>query len=266
MPSFAALTTPTPIEPFRYAWRVEDGWQQGRGAFGGLVLATLARALGHALGDPTRPLRSLSAEIPAPVLVGDHRIEVRTLRDGKGLSVLEASIAEGNAVLAHAVGVFGVARAPDLGDLGPATPNAPPWIEVPAAPPVPAGVGPSFAQHFEFRVVRGIPFSEPDASEVVGWARPRDPGPLRDAAYALALADAYYPALMPRLPGPRPMATVSFNAQIVASFDGLDPDAPVLHVGRTLAQQGGYAAEHREIYGHDGRLLVLNQQVFCVIR
>ena len=51
-------------------WNVPDGWQQGRGAFGGLTLAALARAAGDRVDPSERPLRAITAEIPSAVLVG----------------------------------------------------------------------------------------------------------------------------------------------------------------------------------------------------
>jgi len=41
---FDALTTAAPAGDGRFLWDVPDGWQQGRGAFGGIVLAALTRA------------------------------------------------------------------------------------------------------------------------------------------------------------------------------------------------------------------------------
>ena len=54
----------------RYALDVPDGWAQGRGAFGGLVLGAMLRAVTRAEPDPARRVRSVTGEIPAPVLPG----------------------------------------------------------------------------------------------------------------------------------------------------------------------------------------------------
>ena len=69
--------------------------------------------------------------------------------------------------------------------------NAPTWRELqrPEAPdwrtlaPLPTeGPFPEFAQHFEYRIASGIPFSK-QAAPSIGWIAARDPGPARDAAY-----------------------------------------------------------------------------------
>ena len=43
---------------------VPAGWRQGRGAFGGLCIASLIRAIDARVGDPARRVRSITAELP----------------------------------------------------------------------------------------------------------------------------------------------------------------------------------------------------------
>jgi hypothetical protein len=64
----------------RFLLRVPEGWRQGRGAFGGLVLGALARAIETCEADPERVLRSISGQLIGPVLAGEAVIEVRLLR------------------------------------------------------------------------------------------------------------------------------------------------------------------------------------------
>jgi hypothetical protein len=51
------------VEPARFRAVVPDGWQQGRGAYGGLVLATLLRAIDEAEPDPRRAVRTLLGDL-----------------------------------------------------------------------------------------------------------------------------------------------------------------------------------------------------------
>ena len=126
-------------------------------------------------------------------------------------------------------------------------------------------LGPVFAQHFEFRPIDGLPFSgaEPATS---GWVRAKDPGRTRDAAYLVALADAWWPCALVCESGPRPMATIAFSLEVLGDFEGLDPDAPVYYRARSEFARGGFALETRELWGHDGRPLAINHQTFAVIR
>ena len=64
---------------------------------------------------------------------------------------------------------------------------------------------------------------------------------------------------------PRPIATVSFAAQIFVDPADLDPTQPLRHRGRVVEQRGGLFLELRELWS--GPLLVAaNQQTFAVLK
>src|SRR3954470_3250315 len=76
----ARVTTPLRLDEGRFGFDVADGWQQGRGAFGGLVLAAMARALeyrptssawnrGHQRVEGWIRFREASRGIGAPEIV-----------------------------------------------------------------------------------------------------------------------------------------------------------------------------------------------------
>ena len=267
MADFTSLTTPSPLGDGRWAAVVPDGWQQGRGAFGGLVLAMMVRAVESELaGGGARPLRSLQAELCAPVVPGPVEIAVERLREGSAVSTVAARLVQSGALCAHGVAVLAEARAADFSvDLGPAPSPPAAWRETPVValgPPL----APVFVPHFEVRPTSPPPFSGAGEARASGWVRAHAPGPARDAAYLAALVDVYWPAAFPRLAAPRPIATLTFGLQIVGSFEGLDADAPVYHEGRCIAARDGYLAEARQLRGEDGRLLALNQQTFAVIK
>jgi hypothetical protein len=94
----------------------------------------------------------------------------------------------------------------------------------------------------------------------------RRPGRARDAAYTVALIDAYWPGFLAAARGPRPAATLTFSLETASDLNGLDPEAPLFYRGRILAGRDGYAIEARELWGEDGRLVALNQQIFVVIK
>ena len=65
-----------------FDWSVPDGWQQGRGAWGGLpVGAFLDAAITH-VSDPDLAPRSLTAHLLAPVPPGPAEIRLTVLRRG----------------------------------------------------------------------------------------------------------------------------------------------------------------------------------------
>ena len=267
MSDFDALTTPTPAGAGRFAIEIPDGWQQGRGAFGGLVLAILTRAAEATVADPARTLRSLTGELVGPVVPGAATIAVEVLRAGSGVSTVAARLLQGGEVQAHAVGAFGKARATFAAPPSLAAPAPPPWRGVEPSPLGPP-LAPVFTQHVEYRLAGPPPFSARPRSEpaiAAAWVRLRRPGRARDAAHVIAMIDTVWPALLVHEPAPRPAATLTFAFESVASLDGLDPDAPLFYRGTLLAGGDGYAIEARELWGEDGRLVALNQQTFVVM-
>lgn len=259
-----ALVTPTAVGDGRFSIDVPDRWQQGRGAFGGLVLAMLARAGEATVADPGRPLRTLTGEIVGPTVPGPAEVAVEVLRAGTGATTVAARLVQQGAVQCHAVIVFGKARA--TADAPPtiAPPERPAFEGVPVAPVGPP-MAPVFAQHVEFRPTGPLPFSGGADPRVEGWVRFRRPGVRRDGAWLVAMADTYWPTILVAARGPRPAATLTFAFQALDDPSGLAPDAPLYYRGRLLAARDGYATESRELWDERGRLLALNQQTFVVM-
>jgi acyl-CoA thioesterase len=262
MASLTDVCTPRPVGG-HYQLDVPSGWRQGRGAFGGLVIAALIRAIEHRMADPARKVRSVTAELPGAVEAGTVDIAVDALRHGKNLSTLRAALTQDGEVRSHAVAILATTRAhaqsTAWNDLTP--PEMPSWAEV--APLNQSGI--EFSHHFEYRHVDGAMLSGGPA-RILGWIRPRDPGPARDAAYIAAMADAWWPATFTRLTAPRPMATIGYTLDIVAGVEGLDPMAPMAYRAHVPVCHDGYFLENRELWGGDGRLVALNQQTFAIIQ
>lgn len=263
MASLSEVCTPRPVGA-HYQLDVEPGWQQGRGAFGGLVVGALIRAIEHRTADPARKLRSLTAELPGAVEVGTVDITVDTLRHGKNLSAVRAALTQHGEVRSHAVALLAASRssAQAVGWNELTAPVVPPWSEV---APRAAGAWPVFSQHFDYRVIEGLPVSGSPA-RALGWIRPTDPGPLRDAAYIAALADAWWPAALARFETFRPIATIAYTLDIIGGLDGLDPMAPLIYRAVVPVCNDGYFLETRELWGEDGRLIAINQQTFAIIQ
>jgi len=268
MPSLSEVCTPRPTGE-HYQLDVAPGWQQGRGAFGGLVIGALIRAIEHRTADPTRKLRSVTAELPGAVEPGTVDITVETLRQGKNLSAVRAALTQAGEVRSHAVAILAASRASARSmawnELTP--PVVPPWTEIEprAHGPQAAGAWPQFAQQFEYRVVEGLPGAGGPA-RTMGWVRPRDPGPERDTAYLAAMIDAWWPAVLARFTAFRPIATIAYTLDIVGGLDGLDPTAPLIYRAVVPVCADGYFLETRELWGEDGRLVAINQQTFAIIQ
>jgi hypothetical protein len=263
--SLEQATRPRPRAAGGFDLDIPDGWQQGRGAFGGLTIASLVRAIELSAESPDRTLRSLTAELPAPVMVGLAEIHVEPVRIGSGQSTMTARLVQDGEVRAVAVAILARPRAP-----GAATfcelerPALRPWQDMPAPAKLPGA--PTFTQHFEYRTDGPFPYTSGKEARVQGWIRARNAGALGSGAYLAAMADTFWPATFTRAAAPFAVGTVAFTLQVVGTAERLDPAVPLAYRAHVWVQSEGWFVEQRELWSDDGRLLALNQQTFAVIK
>ena len=246
-------------------WVVPSGWEQGRGAWGGLVVAAHLRAVHER--DPQRTVRTISCQIPMPVPVGSQYCDVAAVRLGSGMSTWSSTMAGSDGGEVVSVATVLQAQPRDLVDLPaitstltrPEVPDAQHVPVIPVAPPL----GPVFAEHLQFRVISGIPMSSGEP-RCLGWIDFPD-GRGWDAIRLLAIVDAWWPCVMVALPAVRPMATVDFTAHLLIDPSTVPP-GPLLVDNRLLAEHEGFTTEVRRLWTADGRLAVENLQSIAVIR
>lgn len=249
------------VSPTSFRAQVPDGWQQGRGAFGGLVLGMLLRAMEAAEPDRRRCTRTLAGDLCGPVLPGPADVSVRVLRHGKNQTNLAAELRQDDQVLALASAVLSTPRPeptlPAL-EVAPAAADwhAAPVIEV-ASPP-----GPAFADHYEYRGSES-PFVASGQARAAGWVRERQPLACLDGPALIGRLDAWWPTLF-HLGALRPVATVSFVAELLVDPATLPADEPLRHRARMTAQHEGFFVELRELWRGE-RLVALNQQTFAIL-
>lgn len=244
---------------------VPDGWQQGRGAFGGLVLATLLRAIEACEPDKARAVRTLLGDLAGPVLPGSAEITVTTLRRGANQSNLRADLRQHGQILAFASAVLSTPRNVGIPNFRPRL-GKPPAPETGLVLPPGAPGAPVFLRHFEQHVTGPLPWSRGKTAEAAGWIRLREAPSVVDAPLLVAYLDSYWPAFFTVADAPRPMATISFTAEIFCDPPTLDPNAPFFYRGRTIAEHEGFQLEERNLYDAEGVLVAANQQTFCVIK
>lgn len=250
-------------------WAVPDGWQQGRGAWGGLVVGAMVRAAMEAESDPLRSVRTVSAHLFGPTTPGAARIRVRPARIGSSMSTWSVDVVDASGeATANAVVITGSERASALGDSYPEwglarCPQVPAWSTVPVAPVRPP-VGPEFSPQVEYRVVEGLPFTQGPA-RTLGWVRFAEQGEWT-ADQLLGIVDAWWPCAMPALPGPHPMATVSFSAHLLVDPASIPAGEPLVAEAQMSAARDGFTSETRRLWTADGRLAVENHQSIVVIR
>lgn len=247
-------------------WTVPDGWQQGRGAWGGLPIGAMIKAVMLTEQDASRTLRTVSVTLSAPALPGPHTITVEPVRIGSGVSTWSARISdvEGGFVGGGSF-VTGVPRA-GAGDRDESSwsaitsPGAPDWSTVPVVETPPPF--PRFTQHMDFRVASGIPL-QGGTPETTGWISFRTPTPWTDAS-VVAISDAWYTVTIVAMTELLPISTVSFTASLLVDPASLTPDVPLLHHGLISAAHEGFASEQRRLWSADGRLVVDSLQTLVV--
>ncbi len=259
------LTETEALGDQRFEWDVPDGWQQGRGAFGGLVLCAVLRTLEKTVEDPDLTLRTVSSTLCGPVVVGPATLIIRELRRGSNTLTTTCDVVQEGDVRAHVTAFYGKRRVED-GDWSTVEPpEMPAWREM---DPLPIGppMGPVFAQNMEMRSHGPFPFSSGETREATGWVRPKVPTTLTGEPYLALLADTFWPSFFATLDTPRPAATVGFTMEFFGTLADSEPNEPVFYRASAPVSAGGYMLENREIWSADGRLLGVNHQTFCIIK
>lgn len=256
---------PEHIEGGTFRWNVPSSWEQGRGAWGGLVATAVARAGITASAQQGQPLRSLSLQIFGPVLAHAATITTTLLRKGSNTTGVRVEVLQDGECKAHGVVITGAARVPDLTlSADDTAPELPPIDAVPA--PDLTGA-PAFISHFDVRPVKGAPFRGV-GSDVLGYIRPLDvtDDSRFDEASLLGMVDTYWPSTITQVDEVRPGATMTFESYLLVDPTTVSPMHPLIHHGTTVGVREGYAAEIRRIWTSDGRLAVVNLQLVAMIK
>lgn len=251
------------------AWSVPDGWQQGRGAWGGLVVGAMVRAVVDTEPDPARLVRTVSAHLFGPTTVGAAHISISAIRIGSAMSTWAVDVVDATgARTANAVVITGSPRAMHLSEGFPSwatiqAPALPHWETVSVASVRPP-IGPVFAEHLEFRVIGGMPFQQQPA-RTCGWLRFPDQQ-FWTADQLLGIVDAWWPCVLPAMREPHPVATVSFAAHLLIDPESIPAGEPLMAEAFLSAAHEGFTTETRRLWTADGRLAVENHQSIVVIR
>lgn len=250
-----------PLAEGRYGATLREEWYQGRGVYGGLIAALLARAMRAAVGDE-RPLRTIHVSFAAPATAGPVELHVEALRAGRSVAVLSARMVRDDSVIASAQATFAHSRPLGFSFDEPEAPPLPPPETVPDGPA--ALYIPQFCNYFEFRQTEGpASFSGGERAHIGGWCRPREATPL-SAELVLALLDAWAPAALCRRDGWAPAASVDLSADLPASFPDVPADAFSMYVAQSSFAHEGYADERAQLWSGDGVWLGRARQLIAL--
>jgi acyl-CoA thioesterase len=262
--SFATDTAVEPVGDGVWGADLSSRWSSLVGIHGGYVAAIAARAIGEAIGDPSRPLRTLSAQFLRSPKPGPVEVEVTIERHGHSLTFASARVTQaGRTVVlvrstsARAGGAAGEALVFDHHRARPR----------PAVPPEgwqPFGTG-GLVRHFEeFEVVMDpdvAPFSGGGAAWLAAWIRPlRDEA--IDDAWLVAACDVLPPATFSRTTGPTRAATLDYTVHltVAAPAELVPPGGWVYLDCRAPLAADGMAVEDGALWGPDGTVLAVSRQ------
>jgi acyl-CoA thioesterase len=254
-------TRVTPTGAGSYSARIDPGWWIERGPNGGYVAAVLVQALTAEVADPDRHLRSLTVHYLAPAREGAAEVVVRTERQGRTISFLDARLQQGDRLLATARAAFAVQTRGSPAFSEPTFPGYPPPADLPERPDPPGMV--AMRGRYEYHHVVGLPWEGPtDQAETGGWIRLREPRPY-DATLVAALSDAWYPAIFTRLATPTGVPTIDLTVHVrsVEALRRMAPDDWVAVRFRTTMAAEGYLEEDGELWAPDGTLVAHSRQL-----
>lgn len=259
----ATAIHPSEEGPGEWIGNIPDRWQQGKGAFGGVVVGIMTRAIVAAEVDRARTLRSLTAELCAPALVGPIVVRVSSLRRGASMTFVEARLEQEGALVAHASAALASPRNIEPARIRPAAPTRTPWRDV-APIPVQAPIGPVFADKYEYRSTGPLPFAAGPEAAAEGWIREAVAPSRIDEAVIAGLLDAWWPTVLALESSPRAAATVSYTMQLLTDPRSLDPSEPLFYRARGVAAADNFFVEMRELWSGDA-VVALNQQTFALL-
>jgi hypothetical protein len=259
----------TQLDATTFAQEVPLGWEQGRGAYGGLVVGAMARAAIASEPELERTLRAVSLEIVGPVQPGRALLRTELLRRGNGVTAIDVRLVqrlpgpdgrEHDALQARGTFTLARTRTTDV-QLAPAEPPTMPAFDTLPRAPVGPPLGPVFTQHFDFRVTGPAPFSGATEPRVEGWIHAPGASAWGPPEW-LAMVDCYWPSPWSMAPAPRPAVTLTYTAHVVAEA----PRGPLFYRARAVGGRDGFVSEVRELFAPDGTLVLVNPQVIAIVK
>ncbi len=252
----------------RHRVEIDASWVQGRGVYGGLVAAVLARAL-EAEAERGLALARLTTAFCAPLAPGAAVVSVEVVRAGRNVATLRASLSNPDAPspAATCMATFARPRGPGaFTHRGLVRPRSPSPDEVPDGPE--EHYFPTFARHFEFRQCLGPrPFSGGEEARVGGWCRPREQERV-DAALVCAVLDAWPPAIVARAHGWCPVASLELTIHFLSAWHEptVAPAGGWLHYDASCDHlEGGLADERAVLFDATGTPLATAQQLIAIL-
>lgn len=243
----------------QYSTTIPQGWMQGRTTYGGLSAALCLDVAKRSFSD-LPPLRSAMVSFIGPA-GGDVTGQARILRQGKSVTFVESDIAGEKGLATRCLFAFGGARPSMFDNTFSPKPEykAPEECEV----FIPEEFGPTFAKHFESRLVRGArPGTGSTEHDHFIWIRHKDPK-ATDMAALLAVADMPPPAVLPMFKEFAPISSMTWMVNVVVEKPETR-DGWWLMQSRAETARDGYSSQDMLVWNRDGELVTTGRQSVAV--
>lgn len=244
----------------RFEAPVRAGWEIGEVSNGGYLLALTARAMSEVA---ERPPLTVTGHYLAPVPPGPANVDVETVRSGRRLATLRATLQRDGRPLVTALGTFGRGPDSDVVRIEGAPPDLESYEEsrpvaTPGEPPFPT-INDRLASRLR-RGDDGFRFGTPTGrAEVAGWFSFADHGPIDELGLLLA-ADAFPP---PVFNSGLPVAWVP-TVELTVHVRAVPVAGPLRVLFRSRFISGGLLDEDGELWDTSGQLVAQSRQLSLV--
>ncbi len=231
-------------------------WFQGRGAFGGLLMAQAIRALNSCDGLESKGmiLSSLSGSFMQSHQGESVEIEIQPLRLGRGTHFIQARLYDADSIVADFTLTLSRPRQTSVASSSPTMPEAEPFEKCLEAP---AGLVPAFVQHFDMRMCPSL--IRPKDSLCTMWVEPKSPtkSPYENIALSIdALPPTVFLHAGPHFKG----GTVHISLHFWEASSKVKEEGAFLVQSRGGTRAEGWLEEHQDLWSASGEHLASSTQ------
>jgi len=257
----------------KYTALITEEWMQGRTTYGGLSAGICLEAAYRFIGSAScPPLRSAQVMFVGPA-GGEAAVSVELVRASKAMSFVRANLSTGGKVATTAVFAFGEGRPSAFDEMNiPVADNLPPPHDCPEFFDDKSDFRPVFTHNFEARLARGgRPFTGSQESDNWLWVRHKGAtddgfvqGPVHSMTALLALADMPPPAITPKFIDAAPIASVSWQVNVLTDAPRSGEGGWWLLRSRAEAARQGYSSQDMTLFGGDGHAAIVGRQSVAI--
>lgn len=239
---------------------IDEGWMQGRTAYGGISSA-VALAGAMALHPTETPLRYAQISFVGPV-GGDCTVETRVLRQSKSSLFIDAGVSSDQGFGTAAVFAFSGDRTSHLDHNRLAMPDAP---DPETLAPVPEHhARPPFTRHFDMRPTTGPRFGwKSEVGEYLTWVRFVEEPVCHPAVALLAMGDALPPAAMALFSQFGPISSMNWTVNMLTGTPSTD-DGWWLLSAKTGYARHGLSVQDMMLWNRAGEPVLSGSQAIAI--